>query len=151
MPEGIRLLAHPCLARAGEGGPDSWGHTPDEFHSCQRGEVLLSRQSIIGTSPEGPYYNDFTGTPSERILHVRSTICYCTNAAPDMWLAGCSTAPLMILNQFCRTMIPVIWSVLPCLRSLQRWTHASLGWHLHGVYVVLSACRDDFSGRLLYT
>ena len=81
MRVGIRLLAHLCLARAGEGGPDAWGHAPDDFHSCQRGEVLVSRQSMIGTSPEGPYYNDLTGTPAERILHVCSNICDSTDAA----------------------------------------------------------------------
>ena len=40
------------------------------FHSCRRGDVLVSRQSMIGVSSEGPYHMNYTGSPTERIQNV---------------------------------------------------------------------------------
>lgn len=50
---------------------DNWGHDQTLFHSCRRGMVLLSRQSMIGVHPNGPYHLGMTGSPFERIHNVR--------------------------------------------------------------------------------
>jgi hypothetical protein len=50
---------------------DNWGHDQTLFHSCRRGRVLLSRQSMIGVHPDGPYHLGMTGSPFQRILNVR--------------------------------------------------------------------------------
>ena len=49
---------------------DNWGHDQTLFHSCRRGRVLLSRQSMIGVHPNGPYHLGMTGSPIQRIQNV---------------------------------------------------------------------------------
>lgn len=60
------------LARPGDQSTyENWGHEAKLFHSCRRGDLLVSRQSMIGVSPEGPYHMNYTGAPTERITNVR--------------------------------------------------------------------------------
>lgn len=49
---------------------DNWGHDQTLFHSCRRGGILISRQSMIGVHPSGPYHMDMVGSPIQRVQNV---------------------------------------------------------------------------------
>ena len=58
-----------------QGQYENWGHAESTFHTCRRGSVLLSRQSMIGVHPV-PSFN-LTGSPFQRIAHVSAGLWDC--------------------------------------------------------------------------
>ncbi len=68
---GLRIS---CVGAGDQGPYENWGHEAKLFHSCRRGDLLVSRQSMIGVAPEGPYHMNYTGTPTERIENVRPAL-----------------------------------------------------------------------------
>ncbi|CAL5219581.1 g1441 [Coccomyxa viridis] len=66
-----------------QGTYENWGHEANLFHSCRRGDLLVSRQSMIGVAPEGPYHMNYTGTPTERIENGFASHRALTGREPD--------------------------------------------------------------------
>ena len=82
---GLQVL---CAGAGKQGTYENWGHEANLFHSCRRGDLLVSRQSMIGVAPEGPYHMNYTGTPTERIENVRPArqSAYCCTAEVNVMI-----------------------------------------------------------------
>ncbi len=90
---------------------DNWGHDQTLFHSCRRGRVLLSRQSMIGVNPDGPYHMGMTGSPFQRILNVRP-LSFADTSTPNFTHPRVDNRTLRLRRVF-RPVCPTHTCILP--------------------------------------
>ena len=108
-----------------QGQYENWGHELTSFHSCRRGGVLLTRQSMIGAHPMAAWSFNLSGSPIQRIDNVRRGLqrCLAASAAPG----GHAASPVHGMQGFKRHKEvagrppdAVVYSSV--LWDLQRWS-----------------------------